>query len=454
MCGMRRRLTLAAIAAAALIAAYIAVLVALLGNTGIVAEGPLSPDRPALTEAVPGGLGLQEALERCDPYAVRDPYPGATLKLVGGQIDGRWYYACYEVSNYSGTAYIGYVIEATSGIRVEDDRILRLSGAWPILEDEGFEAEGIRHDATVAPLGMLCISAASIALGLLWRPRRQGRFGARALAASARPVAAPTLPQLARRGFDWIHSRRGLGTILACAMALSGLRIIVDFGSWFGPKLTWADLASRHPESLLTHTSLTEYPNDLLLLALLGFSAAWLEGLAAALLLRGRVGALPTPSGPIATEIAAAIASVRADLEGQWDSQVVTLASSICTELAGMLDRLEDLPGTSPDLFILRRIPTSYLPDTLTPYFNLPREYATGHQLQDGTTPRERVLAQLEILHSRLDQVRDAIAAQDLQSLVANGRFLETRFAASPLTVPGDRGDAGMASARRRDRRR
>ena len=97
-------------------------------NTGIVSEGPLSLDQPALTQPLPGGVSLIAATKPCTSGLQED---GWTTKVVGGQIDGRSYYACYLLDTNYGTNIVDAAVTgAGDGLPVDDPAVLRKSGAW------------------------------------------------------------------------------------------------------------------------------------------------------------------------------------------------------------------------------------------------------------------------------------------------------------------------------------
>jgi hypothetical protein len=109
----------------------------------------------------------------------------------------------------------------------------------------------------------------------------------------------------------------------------------------------------------------------------------------------------------------------------------------------GILPRSGKLPPGSPQLFIIDRIATDYLPTSLEAYLNLPRAYATSHRVQDGKTPKDVLLDQLELLENKVNEIADDIHRNDSDRLLANGRFLDERFGQSALSLkPPPRAEA------------
>ena len=71
---------------------------------------------------------------------------------------------------------------------------------------------------------------------------------------------------------------------------------------------------------------------------------------------------------------------------------------------------------------------TDYLPSILEHYLNLPTAFARYHHLKDGSTPRQHLLEQLEVLETQLHKIMDDVIGGDTDALVAHGRFLENKF--------------------------
>ena len=108
----------------------------------------------------------------------------------------------------------------------------------------------------------------------------------------------------------------------------------------------------------------------------------------------------------------------------------------IADTITGILPHYAEFPAGSPDLFVVGRTATDYLPSALQAYLNLPRAYATLHKMPNGKTADEVLDDQLTLLSSKMDEVADAVHKKDSDALLANGRFLEEKFGASPLALP------------------
>ena len=131
------------------------------------------------------------------------------------------------------------------------------------------------------------------------------------------------------------------------------------------------------------------------------------------------------------------------DVKDALDSQVRLITGKVPPEvmakvlkirqiILGILPRSGNLPPGSPQLFVIERTATDYLPTSLQAYLNLPRAYATQHPVQDGKTPKEVLLDQLTLLETKMNEVADDVHRNDSDRLLAHGRFLEERFGRGP----------------------
>jgi hypothetical protein len=122
-------------------------------------------------------------------------------------------------------------------------------------------------------------------------------------------------------------------------------------------------------------------------------------------------------------------------ITGKVPPEVMAKVLSIRQIIYGILPRSGNLPPGSPELFVVERTATDYLPTSLEAYLNLPKAYATLHPVQDGKTPKQVLLDQLTLLEGKLNEVADDVNRNDSDRLLANGRFLEERFGRSPLSL-------------------
>ncbi len=119
-------------------------------------------------------------------------------------------------------------------------------------------------------------------------------------------------------------------------------------------------------------------------------------------------------------------------ITGKVPPEVMSKVLKIRQIILGILPRSGNLPPGSPQLFVIERTATDYLPTSLQAYLNLPRAYATRHPVQDGKTAKEVLLDQLTLLETKMNEVADDVHRNDSDRLLAHGRFLEERFGRGP----------------------
>jgi hypothetical protein len=107
------------------------------------------------------------------------------------------------------------------------------------------------------------------------------------------------------------------------------------------------------------------------------------------------------------------------------------LAAKVAAIQGTILDLLPRINASSidrRDLFALERTVAEYLPQTLNNYLTLPRVYADSHAVAGGKTPRKLLAGQLDLIEEKMQAISEAVAKDDVDKLLAQGRFLEERF--------------------------
>jgi hypothetical protein len=125
---------------------------------------------------------------------------------------------------------------------------------------------------------------------------------------------------------------------------------------------------------------------------------------------------------------------------GKVPPQAQVKLQEISDTIIGILPHYSDFPPGSPDLFVVGRTATDYLPSALQAYLNLPRAYAALHKMPNGKTADDVLIDQLTLLSTKMDEVADAVHKKDSDALLANGRFLQEKFGPSPLGLPQAQG--------------
>lgn len=130
-------------------------------------------------------------------------------------------------------------------------------------------------------------------------------------------------------------------------------------------------------------------------------------------------------------------------INGRLPADVLAKVQNIQQIIYGILPRTGSLPPGSPELFVVQRTASDYLPTALESYLNLPRAYATLQPVQDGKTSKQILMDQLTLLESKMTEVAEDVHRNDTDRLLANGRFLEERFGRSALALPGSTAPGG-----------
>src|SRR5438067_12590844 len=92
-------------------------------------------------------------------------------------------------------------------------------------------------------------------------------------------------------------------------------------------------------------------------------------------------------------------------ITGRVPPEVMAKVLMIRQIILGILPRSGNLPPGSPQLFILERTATDYLPTSLHTYLDLLSAYATRHQVLDAKTPKDVLLDQLPLLETKINEV-------------------------------------------------
>ena len=160
----------------------------------------------------------------------------------------------------------------------------------------------------------------------------------------------------------------------------------------------------------------------------------------------GRTFGSPEPAGPTLPappgepEILAALARVSTMLEGAHASPLIrSRVTRIDTAIRAILPRLAGLGVGSQDAYAVVATATNYLPESVSAYLRLPRDWADSRPIDQGRTALMVLVDQLELLGTSMDRMLDAAVRADAQAHIAQGRFLDAKFGrATPAAdVPG-----------------
>ncbi|MDR0960185.1 MAG: hypothetical protein LBM23_07525 [Propionibacteriaceae bacterium] len=147
------------------------------------------------------------------------------------------------------------------------------------------------------------------------------------------------------------------------------------------------------------------------------------------------------PAAPTPADINTALTQVESLVAQSHVHTAISFRTGrITARLRETLPRMDTTGFTSSDHYSLIATATNYLPETLSHYLRLPRDWADSRPIDRGRTSLLVLVDQLDLLWDTVDGIYDAILRRDAEALVAQGRFLAERFdpsrAASVASTP------------------
>jgi hypothetical protein len=91
---------------------------------------------------------------------------------------------------------------------------------------------------------------------------------------------------------------------------------------------------------------------------------------------------------------------------------------------AEILPRLDCLPLGAPELYLVERTASDFLPTAVETYLRLPGGYASP----GGATAHQVLVDELDLLEAQMRRVAEGVHRADMDRLLAHRRFLEDRF--------------------------
>jgi hypothetical protein len=136
------------------------------------------------------------------------------------------------------------------------------------------------------------------------------------------------------------------------------------------------------------------------------------------------------PPAPTPDDIVAALDQVDQSVtDPTLPSPVVARVRRVTDRLRQTVPRMDNAGLTSVDQYALIATATSYLPESLSGYLRLPRDWANTRPIAQGKTSLLILIDQLDLLGLTVDRMYDAVLQKDARALVAQGRFLRQKFA-------------------------
>lgn len=108
--------------------------------------------------------------------------------------------------------------------------------------------------------------------------------------------------------------------------------------------------------------------------------------------------------------------------------EIIQKVESIQASILSILPQLVALGDGDRNLYTIRQTALEYLPDALQNYLDLPPSFAALYPLRDGKTARQLLGEQLDLLDREMKAIVADFAVNDMQKLLAHGRFLEQKF--------------------------
>lgn len=135
------------------------------------------------------------------------------------------------------------------------------------------------------------------------------------------------------------------------------------------------------------------------------------------------------PAPPTEQDVLAALNRVNAMLqEGNAPPVVVSRVVRIARTISQTLPRMRNLGLGSQEGYSVVATATEYLPEAVSSYLRLPREWADSRPIDGHKTSLVLLIETLDLLGMTMDKILDAANRADAQALIAHSRFLDAKF--------------------------
>jgi hypothetical protein len=122
--------------------------------------------------------------------------------------------------------------------------------------------------------------------------------------------------------------------------------------------------------------------------------------------------------------------------DGQVPPAVLSRVHRVTRKLRETLPRMRNAGLDSAEQYSLMATATDYLPEALSAYLRLPRDWADSRPIEGAKTSLLILVDQLDLLGWTVDKMYDAVLQADAQALIAHGRFLQEKFGHAPTEPP------------------
>lgn len=123
----------------------------------------------------------------------------------------------------------------------------------------------------------------------------------------------------------------------------------------------------------------------------------------------------------LADQIGAAAGRVPPEVLARMQRIELTIRTEI-------LPRLDCLPLGAPELYLIERTASDYLPTAVEAYLRLPHGYVSSQPGSQGRAAVDVLVEELDFLDAEMRQVADVVHRTDMDQLLAHKRFLADRF--------------------------
>jgi hypothetical protein len=114
---------------------------------------------------------------------------------------------------------------------------------------------------------------------------------------------------------------------------------------------------------------------------------------------------------------------------GRVPPQVLTRLQRIeLTIRTEILPRLDCLPLGAPELYLVERTVSDYVPTAVGAYLRLPNGYVSSQPGSHGRAALDVLVEELDFLDAEMRQVAEVVHRRDMDRLLAHKRFLVDRF--------------------------
>ena len=149
--------------------------------------------------------------------------------------------------------------------------------------------------------------------------------------------------------------------------------------------------------------------------------------LAGALAVRGnpRVSRFGFDPRRVQTSLSEQTAAVAARVPPEILTRMQRIELTIRTEI---LPHLDCLPLGAPELYLIERTASDYLPTAVDAYLRLPSGYVSSQPGSQGRAAVDVLAEELDFLDAEMRQVAEVVHRSDMDRLLAHKRFLIGRF--------------------------